>query len=66
MMGQLMNMAMMMANPLMDMMRDSSKVYMIADRDGDCADPPTEDQMMDCEEAMRVACGNVSLYSGFE
>ena len=44
----------------MGMMKDTSRVYMMADEKGDCSDPPAEDRMMQCDEAMEIACEDVS------
>ena len=45
---------------LMATMKETSRVYMMAGEDGDCSDPPAEDQMMQCDEAMEIACQDVS------
>ena len=59
MMGPIMDMVMMTSKPLMGMMKDGSQVYMISG-EADCSAPPAEEQMMNCEDAMKVACQDVS------
>ena len=45
----------------MDVMKQSTNVYMITDEAEDCKDPPAgDDQMMQYDEAMSVACEDVS------
>ena len=51
----------------MDVMKQSTSVYMITDEEGDCKDPPSDDdQMMKYDAAMTVACEDVSDYTVFE
>ena len=60
MMGGAMRMVMQIVMPLMNMMKESSSVYM-TDEANDCAAPPeNDDQMMTCDEAMEIACQDVS------
>ena len=48
----------------MDVMKQSTSVYMITDEDDDCKDPPEgDDEMMQYDEAMTVACEAVSDFS---
>ena len=59
-MGGAMRMVMQMVMPLMNMMKESSSVYMTDEAD-DCAAPPEDnDEMMTCDEAMKIACQDVS------
>ena len=43
-----------------DIMKDNSRAFMMTDKADDCGDPPTEDQMMQCDEAMEIACEEAS------
>ena len=45
---------------LMDTMQETSRAYMIADKEGRCDVLPAKDQMMKGDMAMEMACENVS------
>ena len=50
---------------LMDTMQETSRAYMIADKEGRCDVLPAEDQMMQGDVAMEMACESVSPFPDF-
>ena len=50
---------------LMDTMQETSRAYMIVDKEGRCDVLQAEDQMMQGDVAMEMACENVSAFPIF-
>ena len=49
----------------MDTMQETSRAYVIADKEGRCDVLPAEDQMMQGDVAMEMACESVSPFPIF-
>ena len=57
--GRIVDMIAPMFMPMIKEMSEGTQVYMTTEGDK-CSSPPPADQMMQCTEAMQVACKNVS------